>query len=140
MGCCNSTVIDAPADRVWARLRDFHDMSWAAGLIERCEAVGHAAGTQIGAKRLVNGVCHETLLGLDDEGRVIRYRIDDSPGVVSKDNVQGYIGEVRVFPVTDTNRGFVLWTATWQTSGGGVAEFCDPIYQTLLEVLKKSFA
>jgi hypothetical protein len=43
------------------------------------------------------------------------------------------------FPVTADNTAFVLWTSTWQSSGGGVAEFCNPIYQALLADLKSTF-
>lgn len=52
----------------------------------------------------------------------------------------GYIGEVRLFPVTDTDSTLVLWTSRWDSSGGGVAEFCDPVYRALLMDLKKTFA
>lgn len=140
MSCHNSAVIPAPIDRVWASLRDFHDMSWAAGVIESCDPANDIPGTQIGAKRVLNNAFHETLLALDDHARVIRYSIDDGPDAVSKDNVSGYIGEVRVQPITDANQTFVLWTSSWEDSGGGVAAFCDPIYRALLDALKKHFS
>ena len=69
MGCYNSCVVNAPVDRVWTALRDFHDMSWAPQVITSFEKVGDATGDQIGAKRLLNGVFHETLRGLDDTDR-----------------------------------------------------------------------
>jgi hypothetical protein len=139
MGCYNSIVIKAPAERVWQELRDFHGMaSWAKGIIESCAAEGEAKGTEIGARRVLNGVFKETLLGLDDHGKVMRYSIDDGPDAVAHDRVQGYIGEVRVFPVTADNSSFVLWTSSWETSAGGVAEFCNPIYKGLLEALKRT--
>ncbi|HEY3326702.1 MAG TPA: SRPBCC family protein [Novimethylophilus sp.] len=140
MGCYNSVVIDAPADQVWAKVRNFHDLSWAAGVIEQCVAVGNIPATQIGAKRVLNNAFHETLHALDDLARVVRYSIDDGPGAASKDNVQGYVGEVRVFTVTENNGSFVVWASSWDSSGGGVAEFCNPIYRALLAALKKSFA
>lgn len=140
MGCCNSTVVNAPVEKVWARLRDFHDLSWCPNVVTQVDKVGGAAGTQIGAKRVLNGAFHETLLALDDSEKVIRYSIDDGPAAVSKSNVEGYIGEVRMFPVTDTSASLVLWTSRWDSSRGGVAEFCDPIYRALLADLKKTFA
>lgn len=140
MSCYNSAIIPAPVDQVWSKLRDFHDMSWASGVIESCDKANDLPGTQIGAKRVLNNAFHETLQALDDRERVVRYSIDDGPEAVSKDNVSGYIGEVRVFPVTDGNQTFVLWTSSWEDSGGGVAEFCDPIYKALLDALKKHFA
>jgi hypothetical protein len=135
MACYNSTVVNAPAEQVWEKLRNFHDMSWAKGVIETCTPAGSKGPTEPGAQRVLNGAFHETLKGLDDDSRSLHYSIDAGPAAVSKDNVQGYIGEVRVFPVTDANATFVLWTSQWESSGGGVAEFCDPIYQGLLSAL-----
>ncbi len=140
MGCYNSCVVNAPVDRVWTALRDFHDMSWAPQVITSLEKVGDATGDQIGAKRLLNGVFHETLRGLDDTDRVVTYSIDDGPDAVSKDNVGGYVGVVRVFSVTDGDATFVEWSSSWQNSQGGVKEFCDPIYKALLDSLKQHFA
>ncbi|HJP29467.1 MAG TPA: SRPBCC family protein [Candidatus Latescibacteria bacterium] len=140
MGCYNSAVVAASADKVWARLRDFHDMSAFPNVVEKVDKVGEAPGTQIGAKRVINDAFHETLVALDDEARVIRYSIDDGPDAVAKDKVLGYIGEVRVFPVTASDETFVLWTSSWAASDGGVAELCNPIYQALLGDLQASFA
>ena len=140
MGCYNSCVVDAPVDKVWAALRNFHDMSWAAGVIESVDAIGDKASDQIGAKRILNGVFHETLLGINDADRCFKYSIDDGPDAVSKDNVRGYIGAVRVWPVTDGDATFVEWSSSWAASGGGVQEFCDPIYRALLGALKNHFS
>ena len=137
MSCYNSVTVSAPVDKVWETVRNFHDMSWGDIQIE---AVGDAGNTEVGAKRILNGAFHETLLTFDDEERTFSYRMDDGPDAVSKDNVQGYLGEVRVFPVTDDNSTFVLWTSRWDSSGGGVQEFCDPIYRALLGSLKSHFA
>ena len=49
-------------------------------------------------------------------------------------------GEVRVFPVTDEGKTFVLWTSDREGSADGVADFCSPIYQALLGDLKATFA
>ncbi len=140
MGCYNSCVVDAPVDTVWGALRNFHDLSWAPQVITSLEKVGSAAGDQIGAKRLLNNAFHETLRGLDETARVVTYSIDDGPDAVSKANVSGYLGVVRVFPVTDGDGTFVEWTSSWQDSKGGVKEFCDPIYKALLDSLKQHFA
>lgn len=140
MSCYNSTVVPAPVDKVWAKLRDFHDLSWARGVIETCQKVGNVPGTQVGAKRVLNNAFHETLHGLDDSRRMLRYSIDDGPDAVAKDKVTGYVGEVSVFPVTDANSTFVLWTSSWEDSKGGVADFCNPIYKALLAALKEHFS
>lgn len=139
MGCYNTTVVSAPVDQVWAALRNFHDLSWAAGVIERVDVVGDRTADQVGAKRVLNGAFHETLLALDDAEHSLKYSIDDGPGPVAKDRVTGYVGAVRVWPVTDTGATFVEWSSSWATSQGGVAEFCSPVYQALLSALKAHF-
>ena len=140
MGCYNSTVVSAPAEEVWQAFRDFHDLSWAAGVVTSVEAVGSISGDSVGAKRVLNGAFHETLIALDDESRTLEYSIDDGPEAVSKDNVQGYVGKVRVLPVTADGSTFVEWTSSWASDGGGVAEFCDPIYRAFLNDLKQHFS
>ena len=140
MGCYNSTVVSAPAEKVWQAFRNFHDLSWAAGVINSVEAVGSISGNSVGAKRILNGAFHETLIAVDDDSRTLEYSIDDGPDAVSKDNVQGYVGKVRVLPVTDDGSTFVEWTSRWTSSGGGVIEFCDPIYRALLDDLKQHFS
>ena len=69
------------------------------------------------------------------------YSIDDGPAVVSKDNVTGYVGEVTVYSVSDSDASFVLWTSKWASEkGGGVADFCNPIYHAILQDLKSHFS
>ena len=140
MGCYNSTVVNASAGKVWATLRDFHNLSAFPNVVENVDVVGDVSGTQICAKGVLNGAFHETLLALDDNTRIIRYSIDDGPATLAKDCVNGYIGQVQVFPVTDGDAAFVLWTSSWDDSNGGVAEFCNPIYQALLRDLKASLS
>lgn len=136
MGCYNSTVVDGTPDEVWAAISDFHDLSWAPGVIETCTKVGDAAGNQIGAKRVLNGAFHETLRAVDEVDHVIRYSIDDGPGPVAKDAIVGYVGQIRLFAVTDSNQTFVEWSSTWTSGSGEVQAFCDPVYQAVLGALK----
>ena len=139
MGCYSSIVVDAPVERVWEAFADFHDMSHFSNVITSCEAVGGTAGGQPGAKRILNGAFHETLHAIDPENRTLTYSIDDGPEVLAKDKVSGYIGQVKLSPVTADGKTFVEWSSHWQNSGGGVAEFCTPIYQALLSDLAGKF-
>jgi hypothetical protein len=135
-----STTVNAPIDEVWARLRNFHDMSWAPAVVEQCEAVGDKAGDQIGAGRVLNGVFHETLRELDDSEHVVKYSIDAGPPPVSPDEVKDYIGVIRARPLTDTGGTFVEWSSSWEAADGKAEEFCHNIYVALLNELKKAFA
>lgn len=57
--------------------------------------------------------------------------------MVSKDNVTGYIGKVTVFSVSNNNTSFVVWTSSWESEKkGGIADFCNPIYHSILQDLK----
>jgi hypothetical protein len=140
MGCYNSKVVKASPEKTWEVLSNFHDFSWCPDVVESVEKVGDEGSHQIGVRRILNGVFHETLVAIDNDAHILQYSIDDGPDAVSKDNVRGYIGEVRLFPVTDSDSTFVLWTSSWDSSGGGVEEFCNPIYQALLSGLKNHFA
>lgn len=105
-------------------------------------AVGDASGTEVGAKRILNDVFHETLHELDESSLSFRYSIDDGPGPVCKDSVAGYVGEVKVLPITvpaTPDQCLVVWTSTWVSEEGGVSEFCDPIYTALLTDMKNHF-
>ena len=137
MGCYNSIVIEAPAEKVWDVLRNFHELSWARNIITKVEIVGDKPFFEVGAKRIVNDSFYETLLSFDNHAKKFSYSIDDGPGVASKDNLIGYVGELTVLPVTENNSSFVLWTTTWELEKKeGVAEFLNPLYEALLLDLK----
>ncbi|MCF6213673.1 MAG: SRPBCC family protein [Flavobacteriaceae bacterium] len=141
MGCYNSTVIKAPAGKVWAVLKDFHNLSWSKNVVSKVAVIGNKSGTEVGAKRILNDAFHETLLSIDNEKMQFTYSIDDGPAVVSKDNVTDYVGTVKVFSVSDTGDSFVLWTSKWASEKEeGVADFCNPIYHAILQDLKSHFA
>jgi hypothetical protein len=134
-----SIVINAPADKVWETLRNFHDMSWAPEIVTSVEAIGDKKGDQPGAGRVLNEAFHETLKTLDDDNRQLSYSIDDGPSPVSADEVSDYEGQVRVRPITESNEGtFVEWYSHWQGKGQEAAEFCHGIYAGLLGQLKKT--
>jgi hypothetical protein len=99
-------VVNAPVDEVWQVIRNFHDMSWTKA-IESLEPVGDARSDQAGAKRILNGAFHETLLGINDLDHVLQYQITDGPSPVSPDDLKFYYGTVLVLPVTDGNASYV---------------------------------
>ena len=135
-----STTLAAPVADVWAAIRDFHDLSWAEGVIESCEAGGSLKGDQIGAKRLLNGVFHETLLDLNDLEHVIKYQIDDGPSPVSKEEVSNYVGVVHLLPITDSGKTFIEWSSSWHGKDQECHDFCQQIYLALLGALAKRFS
>mgnify|MGYP001828752770 CR=1 FL=1 len=139
--CYNSTVIDAPCEKVWQTIRDFHDLGWAAGVVTDVKVKGDLKGDQIGAKRVINDVFHETLLTLDEEGHTFSYSIDDGPAPMAAGTVTNYVGSVAVSPVTENDATFVEWQSTYESANDSeIADFCNPIYVALLAAMKEHFA
>jgi len=133
-----SIVINAPAERVWGTIRDFHDLGWAPNVVTRVDVVGGKKGNEVGARRVLNGAFHETLLEVKEEDRTFAYSIDDGPSPVSKAEVSNYVGRVSVRPVTEGGGAFVEWSSAWQKNDQPTTEFCHGIYVALLADMKKS--
>ena len=140
MGNCHNTIeINAPVAQVWDTIRDFHDMSWASGVITEVRKVGEKNGDEIGAKRVLNDAFHETLIKLDSEGHTFSYTIDDGPEPISSTSVKNYVGTVKVTPAG--NGTLVEWGSSFDSAQENeVADFCNPIYTALLSALKETLS
>jgi len=134
-----SVVIPASPDQVWGRLRNFHDFSWGSNVIETCEPVGEKQANEIGARRLLNGIFHETLQELNEAERILKYSIDDGPDPLGKEQINNYFGVIKVSPAED-NSSRVEWSSSWEGKDQEVENFCSPIYVALLNSLKESFS
>ncbi len=133
--CYQSIIVNASIDEVWETIKDFHDMSWASQVIESCESEGNYSGTEVGAKRLLNNVFHETLLESNAQEFRIRYSIDDGPSPVSASEVSNYIGQIQLKPITLNDATFVEWSSSWESKTEEAREFCHQIYIALLRAL-----
>ena len=139
--CYNSIVINAPVEKVWDTLKNFHDLSWAPDVFSKVDKRGNKGATEVGAQRTLDDAIFETLTEFDEENRSYRYRIDDGPGPLASGLVESYVGLVDVFPVTTTGQTFVLWRSQYTTKDdNSVSEFCDPVYKALLAALAKHFS
>ena len=136
--CYNKIEISAPVSAVWDKIKDFHDMSWASGVIETLARVGDKNGSEVGAKRILNDAFHERLLSIDHDSFTFTYSIDDGPGPVAKELVRNYKGVVKLSPAG--NGTLIEWSSGFESKADGeVADFCNPIYQALLGAMKASF-
>ena len=133
-----SITINAPVEKVWKAIRDFHDMSWCPNIITKLEKIGDKAGDEIGAGRKLNDAFSETLRELDDSQMTFSYSIDDGPSPISKDDVKNYMGTVKLSSASDTNGTLVEWSSVWQNNDEAAQEFCHNIYMELLGDMKKS--
>ena len=137
-----STVLGAPAERVWRDLRDFNGLAnWHPSIVSSRIEKGHPAD-KVGCVRtyqLKDGAqVREKLLSLSDFDYTCTYAILDSP-LASTDHV----ATLRLFPVTEGNRCFVEWTAEFECEPDRVAELADTvgerIFQTGFDALKKRY-
>ncbi|NQV74153.1 SRPBCC family protein [bacterium] len=132
-----SVVIMAPITEIWNRIRNFHDMSWAPNVIASLDNPGEVDGNTVGAKRVLNGVFHETLRSVDPNSYTITYSIDDGPSPVSAAEISNYVGKIHLSKSGDGVH--VSWTSSWESKSEDGVEFCHGIYVALLGELKNSF-
>jgi uncharacterized protein YndB with AHSA1/START domain len=105
-----SSVIDAPAAKVWERIRDFNGLPRWHPRIRDSRIENGEPADRVGCVRdfhLQNGDrIRERLLGLSDYDMFCTYSILESPMPLTD-----YIATIRLTPVTDGNRTFAEWTA-----------------------------
>jgi hypothetical protein len=139
-----STVIDAPAEEVWARIRDFNGLAvWHSGLVSKSEIEDGLAGDQVGAVRsftLADGThLRERLLAHSDAQRSYTYNFEKTPF-----DVDNYRATIRVSPVTDGGKSFVEWWTTFDCDrdkiGHWEAFFANEVFQGGFDALKGHFS
>ena len=107
-----SSVIDAPVSEVWKLVRDFNGLpGWHPRMTESHIEQG-LQSDQIGCVRnftLVSGTrMREKLLALSDRDFSLTYSILETPQPISN-----HIATLRLVPITDGNRCFAEWTASF---------------------------
>ncbi|HKA82021.1 MAG TPA: SRPBCC family protein, partial [Xanthobacteraceae bacterium] len=100
-----SSVLPAPAAKVWARIRDFNGLpNWHPAIAESRIENGEPSD-RVGCIRdfrLRNGDrIRECLLGLSDYDMFCTYSILESPM-----GVESYVATLRLTPITDGDRTF----------------------------------
>ena len=138
-----STVIDAPADTVWARVRDFNGMPlWNPGVADSRIENGEPSD-RIGCIRHFHtgdgGTIRERLLALSDYDYSCTYSILESPM-----GVENYVATLKFTPVTDGARSFAEWSAEFDCDESRERELTELIgqgvFQGAFEALKRHFA
>jgi hypothetical protein len=105
-----STVIEAPAETAWARIRDFNALpQWHPGIADSRIENGEPAD-KVGCVRHFHtrdgGMIRERLLALSDYDYSCTYSILESPM-----GVENYTATLKLTPVTDGGRTFAEWSA-----------------------------
>ncbi len=106
-----SSVIRAPLADVWAKMRDFAGMKhWHADIPSMAMIEGVRSDKVSGVRDFIfgDGQLHEQLTCLSDHDHAFRYRILKSPMPWLN-----YHAGARLFPLTDRDQTFAVWTADW---------------------------
>jgi hypothetical protein len=139
----SSSVIEAPADRVWAVIRDFNGLPNWHPLIRDSRIENDAPADRVGCIRNFNmkdgGSIREQLLALSDFDFNCTYSILESPM-----GVQNYVATLRVTPITDGDRSFVEWTAEFDCAPERERQLAEQIgigvFQSGFDALKRHVA
>ena len=137
-----SSVIDASADNVWARIRDFDGLPTWHPAISDSRIENNQASDRVGCIRHFHtrdgGMIRERLLGLSDYDYSCVYEILESPMGVSN-----YIATLKLTPITDGNRSFAEWSAEFDCAEGREGELTQGIgngvFQAGFDALKSHF-
>ena len=139
-----SSVIDATADAVWARVRDFNALPiWHPGIADsRIE--NNQPSDRVGCVRYFHlreggGVIRERLLALSDYDFTCSYSILESPM-----GVENSVATLKLTPVTDGGRCFAEWSAEFDCAASRETELAQLIgqgvFQTGFDALKRHFS
>ena len=138
-----SSVIDAPADGVWALVRDFNALpAWHPMIAESRIEQGRPSD-QVGCVRAFRlrdgGRLREQLLALSDFDYQCVYSILESPMPLS-----AYVATLELTPVTDGNRTFAEWSAEFDCKPADerdlAASIGTGVFQAGFDALKSRFA
>lgn len=116
-----SSVIAAPAEAVWQRVRDFNGMpQWHPAIAEsqiedglRSDAIGCVRKFRLKD----GGLIRERLLALSDYDYAFTYSILESPM-----GVDNYVATLKLIPVTDGNHCFAEWSAQFDCPAARASE------------------
>ena len=138
-----SSVIDAPAARVWEKIRDFNALPRWHPRIRESRIENGEPSDKVGCIRdfrLQNGDrLREKLLGLSDYDMFCTYAILESPMPLTD-----YIATLRLTPISDGDRTFIEWTAEFDCAVEAAPDLVDGIgnnvFQAGFDALKRQMA
>ncbi len=137
-----SSVIAAPAARVWETIRDFNGLpNWHPAIAESRIEAG-APADQVGCIRAFRlrdgGFIRERLLALSDYDFSCTYAILESPM-----GVENYVATLKLTPITDGDRTFAEWSAEFDCPPEREAELValigTGVFQGGFDALKSRF-
>jgi len=137
-----SSVINATAEKVWERVRDFNGLPRWHPRISDSRIEDALPSDKVGCIRnfnLQNGDnIREQLLGLSDYDMFCMYGILESPMPLSD-----YVATLRLTPITDGERCFAEWSAEFSCDPSNEEQLVNGIgtdvFQGGFDALKRHF-
>lgn len=138
-----SSVIDAPVEKVWERIRDFNGLpSWHPRMVESRIEDGKDAA-EIGCVRnfrIASGATiREKLLNFSDDDFLVSYSIIETPQPISN-----HTATLQLRRVTDGDRTFAEWTASFDAPADQAEAVAkgmgENVFQGGFNALKSHFA
>ena len=138
-----SSVIDAPIEKVWARIRDFNGLpGWHPRMVESEIEDGRKA-TDLGCVRkfkVASGATiRERLDAFSDDDFLTTYSIIEHPAPISN-----HTSTLRLERVTDGDRTYAVWTADFDAPEDKADELAkgmgDNVFQGGVDALKSHFS
>jgi len=137
-----SSVLKAPADKVWARVRDFNGLPRWHPAIRDSRIEDALPADKVSCIRnfhLQNGDnIREQLLGLSDYDMFCTYAILESPMPLTD-----YVATLRLTPVTEGDRCFIEWSAEFSCDPAAESDLVSGIgtnvFQAGFDALKRHF-
>jgi hypothetical protein len=127
-----SSVLEAPAESVWAVVRDFNALPQWTPFVADSRIEGGLPADKVGCVRNFRlkdgGIIRERLLALSDYDFECSYSILESPM-----GVENYVATLKLTPITDGNRCFCEWWAEFDPPFGKEAELADSIGQGVFQ-------
>jgi hypothetical protein len=125
-----SSVVDAPAEQVWATIRRFDAAADWLPFVKSSPIEDGSAPTRVGRVRVVTQtdgeVFREVLIALSDAERSYSYT-----SVGSSVPVRNHLTTLRVAPITDGDRSYIEWSSRFEI---------DPKYEAqLVELMNRNF-
>jgi Polyketide cyclase / dehydrase and lipid transport len=137
-----SSIVDASADTVWSRIRDFNSLPQWHSVIADSRIENSEPSDRVGCIRHMHtrdgGMIRERLLALSDYDYSCVYEILESPM-----GVDNYVATLKLTPVTDGQRCFAEWSAEFDCAEGRERELAElignSVFQGGFDALKRHF-
>jgi hypothetical protein len=127
-----SSVLNAPADAVWARIRDFNGLPRWTDFVAESRIENGLPSDKIGCVRNFKlrdgGLIREQLLMLSDYDYQCTYSILESPMPLTN-----YVATIKLTPITDGNRTFGEWSAEFDCAPQEERKLADQIGQGVFQ-------